>query len=353
VPRSARSSAGSPLPPESGAGSRLTSCTTRTRSSSARERVPLSIIQRQVGHANLGTTSIYLQRIDPEEITTAVRTRRARMMPASRHARRCAIRAGPHRIPAEARLADASAWSATMSAERPLLDGELAAAISNTLVKALARTTGRGPTKAKTTLGENGVFVVLQDSLTRGEQTLANAGEGQAVLDLRRRWQRVMQADVSKEIEQLTGRKVIGFMSDNHIDPDLAVEVFILRTAAARRSRARPLTLRLIHRQRTPPRRRARSREELVRAVQAFETSEAIGRALAGETELERVLKLIIRRSRAARGAGDDPRPARGRRVPDPRPLSGEVERSQLQLAMPLSRNLRIRLRAQWWDERG
>jgi uncharacterized protein YbcI len=115
-----------------------------------------------------------------------------------------------------------------MSADRPLPDGELAAAISNTVVRALARTTGRGPTKAKTTLGENGVFVVLQDSLTRGEQTLANAGEGQAVLDLRRRWLRVMQADVSQEIEQLTGRKVIGFMSDNHIDPDLAVEVFIL-----------------------------------------------------------------------------------------------------------------------------
>ena len=116
-----------------------------------------------------------------------------------------------------------------MSADRLLADGELAAAISNTVVRALARTTGRGPTKAKTTLGENGVFVVLQDSLTRGEQTLANVGEGQAVLDLRRRWQRVMQADVSKEIEQLTGRKVIGFMSDNHIDPDLAVEVFILQ----------------------------------------------------------------------------------------------------------------------------
>ena len=24
------------------------------------------------------------------------------------------------------------------------------------------------------------------------------------------------------------GRKVVGFMSDNHIDPDLAVEVFVL-----------------------------------------------------------------------------------------------------------------------------
>ena len=115
-----------------------------------------------------------------------------------------------------------------MTTESSMQDGELAATISNTVVRALARTTGRGPTKAKTTLGDNGVFVVLQDTLTRGEQTLTDAGEGVAVLDLRRRWQRVMQADVSREIEELTGRKVIGFMSDNHIDPDLAVEVFVL-----------------------------------------------------------------------------------------------------------------------------
>ena len=111
-------------------------------------------------------------------------------------------------------------------------DGELAAAISNTVVQALARTTGRGPTKAKTTIGDNGVFVVLQDSLTHGERTLADAGEGAAVLDLRRRWQRVMEADVRVEIEELTGRRVVGFMSDNHIDPDLAVEVFVLEPLA-------------------------------------------------------------------------------------------------------------------------
>ena len=120
-----------------------------------------------------------------------------------------------------------------MSAGGRWHDGELAAAISNTVVRALARTTGRGPTKARTTLGDNGVFVVLQDTLTRGEQTLADAGEDRAVLDLRRRWQRVMQVDVSREIEQLTGRKVIGFMSDNHIDPDLAVEVFVLEPLPA------------------------------------------------------------------------------------------------------------------------
>jgi hypothetical protein len=30
--------------------------------------------------------------------------------------------------------------------------------------------------------------------------------------------------------QQLMGRKVIGFRSDNHIDPDLAVEVFVLES---------------------------------------------------------------------------------------------------------------------------
>jgi uncharacterized protein YbcI len=107
-------------------------------------------------------------------------------------------------------------------------EGRLAAAISNTVVHALARTTGRGPTRAKTTLGDNGVFVVLQDTLTVGEQNLTDAGYGATVLDVRRRWQAVMRDEVSREIEELMGRKVIGFMSDNHIDPDLAVEVFVL-----------------------------------------------------------------------------------------------------------------------------
>ncbi|MCA1678005.1 MAG: site-specific integrase [Actinobacteria bacterium] len=49
----------------------------------AREGVPLNVIQRQLGHANLGTTSIYLQGIDTEEIIAAVNARRAPMMPAS------------------------------------------------------------------------------------------------------------------------------------------------------------------------------------------------------------------------------------------------------------------------------
>ena len=73
-----------------------------------------------------------------------------------------------------------------MSGQAPWYDGELAARISTTVVRALARTTGRGPTKARTTLGDNGIFVVLQDSLTRGERDARERRRGDAVLELRR-----------------------------------------------------------------------------------------------------------------------------------------------------------------------
>jgi site-specific recombinase XerD len=45
--------------------------------------VSLNVIQRQLGHANLGTTSIHLQGIDVEEIISTVHARRAPMMSAT------------------------------------------------------------------------------------------------------------------------------------------------------------------------------------------------------------------------------------------------------------------------------
>jgi uncharacterized protein YbcI len=128
-------------------------------------------------------------------------------------------------------MEDNTAVRGAVTGEAVAFDGRLALAISNAVVRALASTTGRGPTKARTTFGDNAVFVVLQDTLTKGEQSLVGAGESDAVLDLRRLWQGVMRDSCSREVEQLTGRKVIGFMSDNYIDPDIAVEVFILEPA--------------------------------------------------------------------------------------------------------------------------
>jgi integrase len=48
----------------------------------AREGLPINVIQRQLGHANLGVTSIYLRSIDSREVIETVRTRRPPVIPA-------------------------------------------------------------------------------------------------------------------------------------------------------------------------------------------------------------------------------------------------------------------------------
>jgi integrase len=49
----------------------------------AREGIPLNVIERQLGHANLGVTSVYLQGIDNSEIIATVCGRPTPVMPAS------------------------------------------------------------------------------------------------------------------------------------------------------------------------------------------------------------------------------------------------------------------------------
>ena len=107
--------------------------------------------------------------------------------------------------------------------------GALHAAISEAVVRLLAENTGRGPTKARTTIDGDLIVVVLQNSLTPGERYLADASRGEQVLDMRRAYQDAMRSDCIAAIEQLTDRTVTAFMSANHIDPDLAAEVFILK----------------------------------------------------------------------------------------------------------------------------
>jgi uncharacterized protein YbcI len=109
--------------------------------------------------------------------------------------------------------------------------GRLAAEISNAVVHAIALATGRGPTKARTTIGRDAIFVVVEDALTPGERTLVEAGDEESVMRIRAAWQQAMRTTLSGHIERLTGRRVIAFMSSNHVEPDLGVEVFILEAA--------------------------------------------------------------------------------------------------------------------------
>ncbi len=70
---------------------------------------------------------------------------------------------------------------------------------------------------------------LLRDTLTDGERSLVRDGRTALVLQTRKAYQDTMGADLIAGVEGITGRKVDAFMSDNHIDPDVAVESFVLK----------------------------------------------------------------------------------------------------------------------------
>jgi len=105
---------------------------------------------------------------------------------------------------------------------------QLNRSISRAIVRLTHEYTGRGPTRASTTIRDNVVVCLLEDTLTKGERALVAAGRPEAVLAIRHQFQEVMRDEAVAEIERLTGRSVISFMSTNDIDPDLAAELFVL-----------------------------------------------------------------------------------------------------------------------------
>jgi uncharacterized protein YbcI len=110
----------------------------------------------------------------------------------------------------------------------PVADGERALAISNLVVKLVAEYTGRGPTKARTYLNEDLITVVLRDNLTKGERSLIRDGRGELVLNVRLAYQQTMREVLVDGIESITGRVVLAFLSANHMDPDIAIESFVM-----------------------------------------------------------------------------------------------------------------------------
>jgi uncharacterized protein YbcI len=109
--------------------------------------------------------------------------------------------------------------------------GTLSAAISNAVVHLVHEYTGRGPTKARTTIDRDVVVVMMSDTMTRAEHHLADKGKGELVTEVRREFQHLMREDLVHVVGELTGRKVVAFMSANHIDPDMSCEVFALAPA--------------------------------------------------------------------------------------------------------------------------
>ena len=103
--------------------------------------------------------------------------------------------------------------------------------ISNLVVQTTSACTGRGPTRAKTSIDTDLITVVLRDTLTKGERTLVEQGQAELVLAMRRAYQQTMRDELVAGVERLTGRQVVAFLSGHHAEPDIAIESFVLAPA--------------------------------------------------------------------------------------------------------------------------
>jgi len=111
----------------------------------------------------------------------------------------------------------------------PLEGGPLLAMISTRIVGILREHYGRGPMKAKTYQLDDIIVVVMRGSgFTPLEQTIMDSGEPERVIAMREDFQRVMATRYKQTIKELTGRNVVAFLSQAHVEPDITLEIFFM-----------------------------------------------------------------------------------------------------------------------------
>jgi uncharacterized protein YbcI len=107
--------------------------------------------------------------------------------------------------------------------------GKLLAEISTRIVAILREHYGRGPMKAKTYALDDIIVVVMRGSgFTALEKTIMDSGEPERVVSMRHDFQRMMTKRFTDTIEELTGAKVLAFLSQAHVEPDLTMEIFFV-----------------------------------------------------------------------------------------------------------------------------
>ena len=88
---------------------------------------------------------------------------------------------------------------------------------------------GRSPASARTQLlGGDLLACVLGGIYTDVEKTMIELGRSHTVHDTRGQFQHAMRHKFVEAVEALSGRTVIAFISNHHVGPDLAVELFWL-----------------------------------------------------------------------------------------------------------------------------
>jgi uncharacterized protein YbcI len=107
-------------------------------------------------------------------------------------------------------------------------NGRQGTAIGTAITRLHREHYGRGATTTRTIVNRNYVVAFLEDIYTPVERTLIEAGSAETVKETRQVFQMAMRQAFSEAVEEITGRKVVAFMSQVHFEPDLAAEIFVL-----------------------------------------------------------------------------------------------------------------------------
>ena len=102
-----------------------------------------------------------------------------------------------------------------------------AAALSNQMVRLMARYIGRGPTKTRATINANLAVVTFGDTLTREEQSLLAAGHAEMIVSIRRILQHAMRDDAVRIAEEAFGRRAVAYLTDIDPEANIAVVTFV------------------------------------------------------------------------------------------------------------------------------
>jgi uncharacterized protein YbcI len=109
---------------------------------------------------------------------------------------------------------------------------QLLADISNAFVRMQKEYWGLGPVRAKSYMMDDLLLIVMRGGLTRAERTMLEFGEPDLVRHYRQTFENKMTANLTKIIEDLTGRKVLTYQSQILFDPDIVAELFVFDKAA-------------------------------------------------------------------------------------------------------------------------
>jgi uncharacterized protein YbcI len=103
-----------------------------------------------------------------------------------------------------------------------------ATAVENAIARLHRDHYGRGATTTRTVFQGDRIIAFLEDIYTPLERTLIDAGDWEQVKTTRQAFQMAMRGSFTEAVEKITGRKVIAFMSQSHLDPDMCAEIFVL-----------------------------------------------------------------------------------------------------------------------------